>query len=47
GETITADHVKSIRPGYGLAPKYLELVLGKVVSININKGQPLSFEDIK
>ena len=38
GEIITEDHVKSIRPGYGLAPKYISLVLGKVVKNNISAG---------
>ena len=38
GEVITKDHVKSIRPGYGLAPKYISLVLGKVVKNNISAG---------
>lgn len=43
GETITADHVKSIRPGYGLAPKYLEQVIGKVAKGDILKGEPVTF----
>ena len=38
GEVITKDHVKSIRPGYGLAPKYINLVVGKVVKNNISAG---------
>lgn len=38
GETITAEHVKSIRPGYGLAPKYLEQVIGKVAVKDIDRG---------
>lgn len=41
GETITADHIKSIRPGYGLAPKYLEQVIGKVVKKNVISGTPV------
>jgi N-acetylneuraminate synthase len=28
GEAITADHVRSVRPGYGLAPKFLDDVIG-------------------
>ncbi len=47
GETITSEHVKSIRPGYGLPPKYLDLVIGKVAKGYISKGQPMSFEVIK
>jgi len=38
GEIITTEHVKSIRPGYGLAPKYIDLVVGKVANTNISSG---------
>ena len=42
GETITADHVKSIRPGYGLAPKYLDQVIGQVVKKDVQRGHPVT-----
>ena len=29
GDTFSSDNIRAIRPGYGLAPKYLELLLGK------------------
>lgn len=35
GEVITADCVRSVRPGYGLAPKHLDSVLGKVLKCNV------------
>jgi len=38
GEVITAEHVKSIRPGYGIAPKYLEKIIGQVAPESIKKG---------
>ncbi|MBK8817494.1 MAG: pseudaminic acid synthase [Methylococcaceae bacterium] len=44
GETITQDNVKSIRPGYGLAPKYYEQILGKKAKENLQKGIPLRIE---
>ena len=44
GEKFTADNVRSIRPGFGLAPKYYETVLGKMSKMNIISGTPLSFE---
>lgn len=46
GELITEEHVKSIRPGFGLHPKYLNDVLGKKVNQNIEKGTRLSFDFI-
>lgn len=44
GEVITDKHVRSIRPGYGLAPKYLEEVLGGKVLQNVERGTPTSFD---
>jgi N-acetylneuraminate synthase len=46
GEEFTSDNVRSIRPGFGLAPKYYEEVLGKKAKKDINKGAALSFEII-
>jgi len=46
GEVFTEDNVRSIRPGYGLHPKYYYEVLGKRVKYNIPKGTPLSFNDL-
>jgi pseudaminic acid synthase len=40
GETITKDHIRSIRPGYGLPPKFLSELIGKTVDIDIYKGTP-------
>lgn len=47
GELITNENVRSIRPGYGLAPKYLQAILGSVAKGNIKKGTPLTHELIK
>ncbi|EOX1769615.1 pseudaminic acid synthase [Vibrio cholerae] len=44
GERFTEENVKSIRPGFGLAPKYLEQILGKTAKVDIKRGTPLSFE---
>lgn len=38
GEVITEDHVKSIRPGFGLHPKYYHTILGKKVNCDLEKG---------
>ena len=42
GEKFTKDNIRSIRPGYGLATKYLKDVLGKSATKNISRGVPLS-----
>jgi pseudaminic acid synthase len=47
GELITINNVRSIRPGFGLHPKYLEEILGKKVNKDISKGDPLDFKHIK
>jgi N-acetylneuraminate synthase len=45
GEEVTRKHIKSIRPGYGLAPKEIENVIGKKVIKNIKKGTACQFGD--
>jgi len=47
GELITEKNVRSIRPSYGLHPKYFTEILGKTFIQNAKKGTPLSFELIK
>ena len=44
GDVLTADNVRAIRPGLGLAPKYLEQVLGRRAAVNIRRGTPLGWE---
>ena len=46
GEIFSTENVRSIRPGFGLHPKYLELVLGRKAKCSIIKGTPLSFNII-
>ena len=41
GEVITKDHIKSIRPGCGLAPKYLDKVLSSRATCDIVRGTPI------
>jgi pseudaminic acid synthase len=43
GDVIREDALKSIRPGFGLAPKYLKNVLGRHVLTNIAKGTALNW----
>lgn len=39
---ITNEHIGSIRLGYGLAPKYMEEILGKKITSSVKRGTPVS-----
>ena len=47
GEIFTEENVKSIRPGYGLPPKYLKGIIGKRAKCDIKRGTPLSWDLIE
>jgi pseudaminic acid synthase len=47
GERLTSENVNSIRPGYGLPPKNLKLVLGKKAARDIPQGTPLRLDLIR
>ena len=44
GDVLTKDNLRAIRPGYGLPTKYLSLLLGKRVNLDIGRGTPLSWK---
>ncbi len=46
GELFTEDNIRSIRPGYGMHPKFYKAILGKKALKNLEKGDPLSFNQI-
>ena len=43
GESLTEENVRSIRPGFGLHPRYLEQLIGKKARTDIKKGTPLDW----
>jgi len=47
GEIITEEHIKSVRPGFGLAPKYYDEVLGQTVNQNVKHGVAVSLTLLK
>lgn len=47
GDIITDKNVRSIRPGYGIHPKYYREFIGKKVNKSIKRGTPLTFEMIE
>ena len=44
GDLITEMNVRSVRPGFGLHPKYLSKLIGKSFNRSINKGSRLLME---
>ena len=44
GESINSDNVKSIRPGFGLAPKQWDAIQGKKAVDSIERGTPISWD---
>lgn len=42
GDLITADAVRSVRPGFGMTPKYLERVIGRSVRMDIRRNSPVT-----
>ncbi|OGD63339.1 pseudaminic acid synthase [Candidatus Beckwithbacteria bacterium RBG_13_42_9] len=44
GEALSEENIKTIRPGFGLAPRYWQDVLGKKARHNIKRGTPLSWK---
>ena len=47
GEIFSTENVRSIRPGYGLPPKNIEIILGRKASRDIIRGTPLTWEIIE
>lgn len=44
GDVFTEKSLRSVRPGYGLAPKHYEILLGKRVNRSLKKGTPVSWD---
>jgi N-acetylneuraminate synthase len=47
GDIITEDNIKSIRPGYGLPPKYMTEIIGKRINKNKALGDSLQSGDVE
>ncbi len=44
GEILTEKNLRVVRPGYGLPPKYYDMLLGKKVNQTLNKGTPFHWD---
>lgn len=47
GELITESHIRRVRPGFGLPPKYFEELIGKTVKVDVEFGDATSWENIE
>jgi len=47
GEIFTEKNIRSVRPSFGLHPKYLKEILGKTCNKNLKKATPLALEDVE
>jgi N-acetylneuraminate synthase len=46
GDAFTPENLRVVRPGFGLAPKFYDVLLGKRVNRDIRKGTPVSWDFI-
>lgn len=44
GERVPADAVRSVRPGFGLAPKHLDAVVGTVLKMDVDFGMAVTWD---
>jgi N-acetylneuraminate synthase len=46
GDVITPDCIRSVRPGFGIAPKFLDKILGANTNVDISSGTPVQLDKI-
>ncbi len=46
GDKIMENHIKRIRPGYGLPPKFYDQIIGKTLKKNVTAGDPVSWDQM-
>ncbi len=44
GDVFTKENLRVVRPGYGLHPRYLEVILGKTVSYDLKRGTSVKLD---
>lgn len=47
GEVFTKENIRSIRPGFGLATKYIDDIIGKRAKVDIQRGTPVNWSLIE
>lgn len=46
GDIISADDIRSVRPGFGLAPKHVDKLIGKIATKDIKRNTPTTLDSI-
>ncbi|MGG1246306.1 pseudaminic acid synthase [Bacillus spizizenii] len=46
GDIFTEDNIKVVRPGYGLEPKYYEIIIGRTAKKHFAAGTPLKWDSL-
>lgn len=47
GDNITPECIRSVRPGYGLPPKFFDTLIGRQMSKNVTANSPVNIDDIQ
>ena len=46
GEKLTTENIRVVRPGTGMSPEYLDLILGRRAACDLAFGKPIRWEDV-
>lgn len=44
GKVLTENNLRAIRPGFGLAPKYFQMLLGKTIAKDVKRGTAMTWD---
>jgi len=44
GQKISEQDIRRIRPGFGLAPKYFDDLIGRELAVDVNRGDAATFD---
>ena len=46
GDVITENDIRSVRPGFGLPPKYYDKLIGTKIALSVEKNSPVTLESV-
>ena len=47
GQTITKDDIRRIRPGFGIEPKFYNVLLGMKLTKDVKRGEPVDWNKVE